>query len=439
MNVNETLYNIAQHYEMFENDISLVDLVNTILVYHDARDLYFADHPLKNREFFIHLLDTLGIHSFDSCERLKYLFVTKKDESFVKDVNSSDSSFGKALGFFCYDHDDYSDNSIDRYSISIILSKENKEITTEVCVKERMQLDKINTYYTKKVDAFNNVLIHYGFKVHHTIELIEGADTRIGFVLDNNRKEINKRKKDYDSDLENYFTEESRFIKNDSINRLFTPFKIIYIWFVHPNSKEMSKFYLSNYDNPMFSKWCLAFEEKIIDMCKTLQEYDTIPTTEVNDEKDIDDDIKRRRRTFVLQHIFREGCNFQHAADSIILHAKEFMKDFEEYFTPRSIFYSILKRRDEKTLRSYIFVFYVIYLVMTTTNKRSKKFIDSLKDDEKKFTSFEHSLLYFEGNVIDLFVSQYKRITPIYDGWKIIQLKRRWIQWKNLAYYKFSL
>jgi hypothetical protein len=141
----------------------------------------------------------------------------------------------------------------------------------------------------------------------------------------------------------------------------------------------------------------------------------------------------KERQTLILNTFTAR----QEYVQYIIRNAHNFMKDLEEYFTPKSVFYKILKTRNERVLLSYIHPFYMIYL-LATSSSRNSAFLEELKDDGKKLDTFEHSLLYFESKVIEMW-NKYKTITSCYDGWKMVKLSHISVTHDKLTYNRYIL
>lgn len=157
------------------------------------------------------------------------IMIMKNDfEFYIEDEN-----IGEILNFMCIGHD-YANNEIDRLTINIKEIKTNCHIYAESCEFSKIDIEKINDVFTKRIKEWNNAISEYNlpYKFEFYIKKDISQLTRLNNIDDKSFVEINRD--DYKEDLYNYF--HSYFLEYEDTDYSFSKyiekyslFKLIYI------------------------------------------------------------------------------------------------------------------------------------------------------------------------------------------------------------------
>ncbi len=127
----------------------LEGIINLWLIKNDLRPGYLANTGTQeDLEIIDKKANDLGLNKFPINEGNIY---TKREKIKI----DSDKDLGEILGFYCFDHSDYFNNSVDRVSFGITEGNSDIEVFVEVCEASKINIDEVSKLYRGKVGKFN--------------------------------------------------------------------------------------------------------------------------------------------------------------------------------------------------------------------------------------------------------------------------------------------
>jgi hypothetical protein len=204
----------------YEKESIFEVILNLVLVLHDARKgtsiewNSFSDEDRKKYELLgKQWIKTLGLHTFpDPFSNYRIFVVNDKNISPPK----THEDISDILDFI-YRRQEYFNTDINRIAISISEINTNTEVYTEICERDRINMESLNKNIEQRVDKFNDSMKKLGLKYrfgYTTRNLIPRNELLNKFV---DKEYVKNHLEEYIELIENEFYSNTRFRKNPNL------------------------------------------------------------------------------------------------------------------------------------------------------------------------------------------------------------------------------